>query len=348
LGADLRVTDDLASSNNPSLAWTGSEFGVSWEDDRDGDYEIFFARVSASGVKIGSDVQISSAPNSSLASTLAWTASEFGLGWADQTEGNYEIYFARLSPAGVKIGADLRVTNSIGNSVKPSLARNGPGLGLAWQDSREGNYEITFTRLSSTGIKMDPDLRLTNDPAESAAPSLAGTGSLIGLSWYDNRSGNYEIFSALVEMDADGDRLPDRLEPGFLTSANDWDTDGDGLSDGEELCYDNICLQYSATLDPSPLLVDTDGDGLTDYQEIKIYHTKPATADTDLDGMPDAWEIAHGLSPSPPMPPVTLTSMGSPIFWNTKTTPIPRTPTPTTTPWATSGGPGSSLHGPNP
>ena len=42
---------------------------------------------------------------------------------------------------------------------------------------------------------------------------------------------------------------------------------------------------------------DTDGDGLTDEEEIRIYATDPALADTDADGYPDKLELEHGFSP---------------------------------------------------
>ena len=48
LGADLRVTSAPNESQIPSLSWTGSEFGVSWFDYRDGNWEIYFSRVSSS------------------------------------------------------------------------------------------------------------------------------------------------------------------------------------------------------------------------------------------------------------------------------------------------------------
>lgn len=46
LGSDLRVTSAASDSHYPSLSWTGSEFGMSWWDFRDGNYEIYFARIS--------------------------------------------------------------------------------------------------------------------------------------------------------------------------------------------------------------------------------------------------------------------------------------------------------------
>jgi hypothetical protein len=42
---------------------------------------------------------------------------------------------------------------------------------------------------------------------------------------------------------------------------------------------------------------DTDGDGLSDYDEIKIYHTSPYLEDTDSDGINDSAEIAQGSNP---------------------------------------------------
>ena len=64
------------------------------------------------------------------------------------------------------------------------------------------------------------------------------------------------------------------------------DTDGDGLSDSDEVlaCRTN------------PLVADTDGDGLCDGEEVRT-GTDPLVADTDGDGMPDGWEVRQGLDP---------------------------------------------------
>jgi len=42
--------------------------------------------------------------------------------------------------------------------------------------------------------------------------------------------------------------------------------------------------------------VDSDGDGLSDWQEV-VYGTNPYNPDTDGDGLTDKWEIDHGLDP---------------------------------------------------
>ncbi len=45
---------------------------------------------------------------------------------------------------------------------------------------------------------------------------------------------------------------------------------------------------------------DTDGDGLSDWDELNIYHTSPYLEDTDGDGIPDGVEIKNGTDPNCP------------------------------------------------
>ncbi|MBI5221637.1 MAG: hypothetical protein HY979_02435 [Candidatus Magasanikbacteria bacterium] len=67
------------------------------------------------------------------------------------------------------------------------------------------------------------------------------------------------------------------------------DSDLDGLSNDEE-----------KNLGTDPNKIDTDGDGITDYDEVKIYHTNPLKADTDGDGYSDGAELRRGYNPLGP------------------------------------------------
>ena len=43
---------------------------------------------------------------------------------------------------------------------------------------------------------------------------------------------------------------------------------------------------------------DTDGDGLSDYDEINIYRSNPSSQDTDTDGYDDGMEIKYNYDPN--------------------------------------------------
>jgi outer membrane protein OmpA-like peptidoglycan-associated protein/opacity protein-like surface antigen len=84
-----------------------------------------------------------------------------------------------------------------------------------------------------------------------------------------------------MNTDKDHDGLTRGQELKLGTDPNNWDTDGDGISDGDEV------LKYHT----NPLKKDTDGDGLSDYDEIFKYHTDPLKVDTDGDGLSDGDEV---------------------------------------------------------
>jgi hypothetical protein len=79
-----------------------------------------------------------------------------------------------------------------------------------------------------------------------------------------------------IVLDSDGDGLPDSTENDLQTDPNNPDTDGDGLSDGDEV----------NDFHTDPLNPDTDNDGLWDSHEV-TYGSDPHNSDTDGDGFPD-------------------------------------------------------------
>ncbi len=88
--------------------------------------------------------------------------------------------------------------------------------------------------------------------------------------------------------DPDTDGLTNAEEFVAGTSPVNPDTDGDGVSDGDE-----VKIHFTDPLNP-----DTDGDGLSDGDEVNLYHTNPLLADSDGDGYSDAVEISEGTDPN--------------------------------------------------
>ena len=68
--------------------------------------------------------------------------------------------------------------------------------------------------------------------------------------------------------------------------SDELDEDGDGLSHANELLNKTDAFKY-----------DTDEDGLSDGDEINVYHTNPCETDSDGDGIADGVEIALGINP---------------------------------------------------
>ncbi len=103
----------------------------------------------------------------------------------------------------------------------------------------------------------------------------------------DESSDSYSVLTFGIKYflfedgDMDGDLIPNTEEESLGSNPYDADTDGEGLSD-----YEEIRVFHS-----NPLLKDSDRDGLNDYVEAVKYRTSPLEPDTDGDGVTDAEEI---------------------------------------------------------
>jgi len=145
----------------------------------------------------------------------------------------------------------------------------------------ESNLVLKVDFLDHTNSALYLDLFDTNDTVTASAlygNLLAGTGT------ETNRI--LEIPFA-ANPAATGIRLRKGAgQATILSSLLYVDADLDGLDADQE-----------AQLGTSDFLADSDGDGLSDYDEVFIHGTDPANADTDGDGIGDGIELRMGLDP---------------------------------------------------
>jgi hypothetical protein len=126
------------------------------------------------------------------------------------------------------------------------------------------------------------------------------------LSWATRPAGN--LFGYVIEyptsnpnvVDSDGDGLSDGQERAYTSNPTLVDTDADGLSDRDE-----FFLRPNRS---NPRVADTDSDGLTDFQEVRGvngFTADPTLSDTDGDRVTDFAEVS-ALPPTDPRDPYSF------------------------------------------
>ncbi|MCI5656952.1 MAG: hypothetical protein MR300_11010, partial [Ruminococcus sp.] len=110
------------------------------------------------------------------------------------------------------------------------------------------------------------------------------------------------ISSDKYNPDSDGDKLPDGYEIFTLhTMPTKNDSNDNGISDADEdFDKDGLSNLEEYLLKINPNDKDTDGDTLSDFDEIKIYQTDPLNKDSDKDGLRDGDEIKYKMDPFNP------------------------------------------------
>lgn len=100
--------------------------------------------------------------------------------------------------------------------------------------------------------------------------------------WYNNRSLN----AVPTDEKATGGFFSRVFSSGDKAAAAIPDADADGLDDASEKAAGTDSLKP-----------DTDGDALSDREELRVYKTDPLKSDSDGDGMNDGDEIKNRRDP---------------------------------------------------
>ena len=200
-------------------------------------------------------------------------------------------------------GADVTTTYSVhycsGDDFFPCDHNNGwlPVTGLQNRPGGQRNMSLGNWNISSLPAG-DYVLRL-------AVKSVNSTSGL-SQTFYDY----YPVKLYKPFSDYDNDALIDTLELSMGTNPLLADSDGDGISDFDEVNVDGNPSTYQAGVDTNPKSSDTEGDGFADNLDNCPTIANPLQTDTDgdsqgdacdvdddNDGMPDSYETGNGLDP---------------------------------------------------
>lgn len=82
------------------------------------------------------------------------------------------------------------------SSPRASIAASESNVYVSWWDNRTtGNNEIFFARSTDNGQTFSEAVNLSNSPGGSADNQITAQDNNVYVAWWDNRTGNWEVFS---------------------------------------------------------------------------------------------------------------------------------------------------------
>lgn len=218
---------DLGADGNSSLTWSPDGNYIAFDSIRDGNLEIYTARVINNGNDTYSAPDIQRRTTSAADDSFpAWSKDCALLAFSSNraNQSYYNIY-------------QLDVSN---NNVTPITSGAYEDLSPAW--SPDGS-KIAFTRNVGNGsreiyvhmMNSGQDIRLTNNNVNDTDPSWSPSGRIIFSKHSEDGSR-----AALFEMDAvdaNGDGIGDHLQPISNPNANEYDQKPEYSRSGKEIVF---------------------------------------------------------------------------------------------------------------
>jgi len=194
-GQDVFISDSTLFNWWPAIAAVGPRVYVALNMDTVNS-EVYFRRSTDNGETWDTIQRISNAPGRSEDPCIAASDSNVHIVWNEFRHGgggHSEVYYRRSSDQGVTWGPETRLTHDTAMSYSPTVYPRGSNVDVAWEDNRDGNFEIYHKRSTDYGLTWGPDQRLTTDSAVSVYPSVVADGANTHIVWF-GLSGGAGIF----------------------------------------------------------------------------------------------------------------------------------------------------------
>jgi hypothetical protein len=193
----VRISGNIAPAGPGGLAFGEDSYLAIYWGSTEGGTDVYETRLDASGKKVDPIEQRIVLTNAdSGGGPIVWIGDRYGLAWQDRRDNDYEIYFTELGPDGKKVMADRRLCAADNFSVNPDIAWNGSEFVVAWQDKRNGEFQVFAQRVALDGTPQGANVVLSTeklDGSDEEAPNLASGKKTIGLVYAEGGVGVQEI-----------------------------------------------------------------------------------------------------------------------------------------------------------
>ncbi len=194
-GGQVRLTNNSGNSINASVSSMDNDIHVVWQDNRNGNEEIYYKRSTDGGLIWGADRRLTNNNSKSNFPSAVAMGKTIIIVWSDLQEGNAEIFGLRSVDNGDTWSQNIRLTNSPRESLEPKIAMEGAFAFLTWHELTDvaTNWEVESRFSTDGGVAWTPKRQLSVEAGFSGHSTVCVENSLVVAAWTESRFGDTEI-----------------------------------------------------------------------------------------------------------------------------------------------------------
>ena len=206
-GEEINVSKNNGTSELPQVTAEGNNVYVVWQDDTNGNYDVYTKSSSTNGTKFKSTRNLSKNNGTSELPQITATKDSFYVFWKDDVNGWINNYFKEgrkeSSTTNIEFGSSKRILNS-GNVSNPQLTVGENVFSSIWISNSINSSVIKFHPLGFFDDPIDA-IQVTKSSRNTKIPSVSITGddAAIYLVWENKIISASDIFFKRVSYVTD-------------------------------------------------------------------------------------------------------------------------------------------------
>jgi hypothetical protein len=196
---EINISKNNGTSELPQVTAEGNNVYVVWQDNTNGNYDVYFKSSSTNGTKFKSIRNLSKNNGTSELPQIASTKDLFYVFWKDDANGMNSAYFKEGRKEGsatnTEFGSSKRILNT-GNVSKPQLTIGGNIFSSIWTSNSAVNSSIIkFYPLGFFDDSTDAIQLTKSSPNEKiSSVSITGYDAGIYFVWENMKISTSDIF----------------------------------------------------------------------------------------------------------------------------------------------------------
>ncbi len=167
----------LGNSTNPVVkSGENNTYDVVWQDYRNGNWEIYYTKLTEEGFKLLNDSRITYYSGDDINPRIEVSGSRIFIVWQRFLNTHWTIFFSRLLYSNENISIEIppkSVRDNGDNCTNPSFGMDSQGfLHLAWQEFINDHWVVMYDKIDQNGNSVFSPIMVSNSHYNSTQPKL--------------------------------------------------------------------------------------------------------------------------------------------------------------------------------
>ncbi|MHA2135817.1 MAG: hypothetical protein ACW99J_18320 [Candidatus Thorarchaeota archaeon] len=199
-GTELEISTDSGTENQNgygfgySIAVNGNKVHVVYDDQGDGDYDIYYRYYDGSSWQTEVEISTDSGTETQLWSSIAVDGTNVHVVWQDKGDGDWDIYYRHYDGSSWQTEVEISTDSGSETQEYAAVAVDGSEVHVVWQDKGDGDYDLYYRYYDGSSWQTEQEISTDSGTEDQGYPSIAVESGKVHAVWDDKGDGDCDVY----------------------------------------------------------------------------------------------------------------------------------------------------------